>query len=161
MPTLTPDEVTAFLTEPGHLVRLATVDADGAPRVVPIWFVFEENRIWMTPRERAAWWTDVQHDQRVALVIDEEAAPYRKVIARGPVEIVHVPGEDDAWRDRYRRIATRYTPEEWADAYLTNTHDEPRALLAFDLDPARATTWRMPLPGEDPKGIWAPRYYHS
>ncbi len=160
MPKLTPDEVTAFLQEPGHLVRLATVDRDGAPRVVPIWFVFEDNRVWMTPRERSAWWSDVQSDVRVAVVIDEEAPPYRKVIARGPVAIVHQPGEDDAWRDRYRRITTRYTPEVWADAYLTNTHDEPRALLAFDLDPTAVTTWRMPVPGEDPKGIWAARYYH-
>ena len=161
MPKLSADEVRAFLGEREHLVRLATVDDDGAPHVVPIWFVFEEDRIWMTPRERAAWWTDVQHDQRVALVIDEEASPYRKVIARGSVEIVHGLGEDDAWRDRYRRIAMRYTPEAAADAYLTNTHDEPRALLALDCDPSSVTTWRMPVPGEDPKGIWAPRYYHA
>jgi PPOX class probable F420-dependent enzyme len=161
VPTLSADEVVAFLTEPGHLVRLATVDADGAPRVVPIWFVYEDGRIWMTPRERAVWWGDVQRDARVALVIDEEALPYRKVVARGPVEVVHVPGEDDAWRDRYRRIAARYVGEEGGEAYIQATIAEPRALLAFDLDPAVATTWRMPMPGEDPKGIWAPRYYHS
>jgi PPOX class probable F420-dependent enzyme len=161
VPTLLPDEVRAFLDEPGHLIRLATVDADGAPRVVPIWFIFEEDRIWMTPRARSAWWADVQRDQRVAAVVDEEPPPYRKVVVRGAVEIVHGLGEDDAWRDRYRRIAMRYTPEAAADAYLTNTHDEPRALLALDCDPSSVTTWRMPVPGEDPKGIWAPRYYHA
>lgn len=161
MPKLIRDEVEAFLAEPGHLVRLATVDADGAPRVVPIWFVFEEDRIWMTPRERSAWWSDLQGDQRVALTVDEDAAPYRKVIHRGTCEIVHRPGEDDAWRDRYRRIACRYVPEDAADAYLTATHDEPRALIALDLDPATVTTWRMPVSGEDPTGIWARRYYHA
>ena len=161
MPKLTADEVRAFLAEPEHLVRLATVDDGGAPHVVPIWFVFEEERIWITPRERSTWWGHVQRDPRVAMVIDEEAAPYRKVIVRGPIEIVHGLGEDDAWRDRYRRIACRYTPEEWADAYLTNTHDEPRALLALDCDPSTVTTWRMPVAGEDPKGIWAGRYYHQ
>lgn len=160
MPKLSADDVRAFLSEPGHLVRLATVDPDGAPRVVPIWFIFEDDRIWMTPRERSAWWADVQHDQRVAIVIDEEAAPYRKVIVRGTCEIVHGLGKDDQWRDRYRRIACRYTPEEWADAYLTNTHDEPRALLALDCDPSVVTTWRMPVPGEDPAGIWAAHYWH-
>ena len=128
---------------------------------MPIWFVFEENRIWMTPREQSAWWTDVQHDLRVAAVVDEEALPYRKVILRGSVEIVHGLGEDDLWRDRYRRIAMRYTPEEAADAYLTTTHDEPRALLALDCDPSTVTTWRMPVAGEDPTGIWASRYYHE
>jgi PPOX class probable F420-dependent enzyme len=161
VPKLLPDEVRAFLEEPGHLIRLATVDAEGAPRVVPIWFIFEDDRIWMTPRERSAWWADVQRDQRVAAVVDEEPPPYRKVVLRGSVEIVHGIGEDDLWRDRYRRIAMRYVAEEGADAYLTATHDEPRALLALDCDPATVTTWRMPVPGEDPKGIWAPRYYHG
>ncbi|MEN3272478.1 MAG: hypothetical protein V7636_1239 [Actinomycetota bacterium] len=136
MPKLLPDEVRAFLDEPGHLIRLATVDPDGAPSVVPIWFVFEEDRIWMTPRERSAWWGHVQHDQRVAAVVDEEPAPYRKVVLRGTVEIVHGLGEDDRWRGRYRRIATRYLSEEAADAYLTNTHDEPRALHAIDCEPS-------------------------
>ena len=160
MPRLRPEEVRAFLGEPEHLVRLATVDDDGAPHVVPIWFVFEDDRIWITPRERSTWWGHVQREPRVAMVIDEEASPYRKVIVRGPIEIVHGLGEDDAWRDRYRRIACRYTPDEWADAYLTNTHDEPRALLALDCNPSTVTTWRMPVAGEDPKGIWADRYYH-
>jgi len=100
MPKLTREEVTAFLGEPGHIVRLATVDADGGPRVVPIWFrVRGKTSVDDAARGRRMW-TDVQRDVRVALVIDEEAAPYRKVIARGSVEVVHEPGEDDAWRDR-------------------------------------------------------------
>ena len=160
MPKLAPDEVRAFLEEPGHLVRLATVDDDGAPHVVPIWFIYEDGRIWITPRERSSWWRHVQRDRRVALVVDEEPPPYRKVVVRGEIDVVHGVGEDDAWRDRYRRIACRYVPEEGADAYLTATHDEPRALLAIDCDPSAVTTWRMPVAGEDPRGIWAERYYH-
>jgi hypothetical protein len=53
VPKLLPDEVRAFVAEPGHLIGLATVDPDGAPRVVPIWFAFEDGRIWMTPRARS------------------------------------------------------------------------------------------------------------
>ena len=151
----------AFLTEPGHLVRLATVDESGAPRVVPIWFAYEDGLVYVTPRERSAWWADLQRDPRCALVIDEEALPYRKVVARGAVTVVHGPGSDDAWRDLYRRIAARYVGEEAGEAYIQTTIAEPRALLSFPLDPSSATTWRMPLPGEDPKGIWAPRYYHG
>jgi nitroimidazol reductase NimA-like FMN-containing flavoprotein (pyridoxamine 5'-phosphate oxidase superfamily) len=160
VPTLTRDEVIAFLTEPGHLVRLATVDGAGAPRVVPIWFVYEDGSIFMTPRERSAWWADLQRDPRCALTIDEEALPYRKVVARGAVTVAFEPGADDAWRDLYRRIAARYVGEEAGEAYIQTTIAEPRALLSFPLDPSACTTWRMPLPGEDPKGIWADRYYH-
>lgn len=160
MPTLAPSEVISFLTEPGHLVRLATVDASGAPRVVPIWFLYEDGLVYMTPRERSAWWADLQRDPRCAITIDEEALPYRKVVGRGSISVVHAPGADDEWRDLYRRIASRYVGEEGGEAYIQATIAEPRALLAFPLDPSSCTTWRMPLPGEDPKSIWAPRYYH-
>jgi hypothetical protein len=158
VPALSPDEVTTFLDEPGHLLRLATVDAEGAPSIVPIWFIHEDGRLWFTPRERSTWWSHVQRSPRVAATVDEEALPYRKVVVRADVTIEHVPGEDDAWRARYRRIALRYGPAEMADGYLAATHDEPRALLSLPVD--GATTWRMPLPGEDPRSIWAARYYH-
>lgn len=160
VPRLTPIEVEAFLAEREHLVRLATVDPGGAPHVVPAWFIHRDGHIFVTPRERSAWWAHVQHDDRVALTIDEHEPPYRKVIVRGRAEIVHRPGEDDAWRDLYRDLTCRYISEAAADAYLTATHDEPRALLAVPCDPTQVTTWRMPMAGEDPRGIWAARYYH-
>jgi PPOX class probable F420-dependent enzyme len=160
MPRLTADQITEFLTEPGHLTRIATVDADGAPSVAPIWFLFEDGRIWFTPRERSAWWHHIQREPRVAMTIDEDEAPFRKVFVKGTVTVEHGPGEDDAWRSRYRDIATRYTPDAFADAYINATVHEPRALLSLPCDPSQVTSWRMPLAGEDPAEVWAPQYYH-
>ena len=56
MPKLTPGEIEAFLTEPGHLVRIATVDADGRPRNVPIWYIFHDSKIVFTPRAHSVFW---------------------------------------------------------------------------------------------------------
>lgn len=161
MPKLSPDDVTAFLDEPGHLARIGTVDPDGMPRVVPLWFIRDGSRVLFTPRSPALIWKNLERDPRVGLSIDEEALPYRKVTVQGIVEVVHVPGEDDAWRDRYRAIAKRYTPEDAADAYVDGTDDQPRALCAVDLAAAtsKVSTWRMPVRGEDPTGIWAKRYF--
>jgi hypothetical protein len=39
MPKLTNDEVEKFLSERGHLARIGTVDTDGMPRVLPLWFI--------------------------------------------------------------------------------------------------------------------------
>lgn len=158
MPVLRPSEIDAFLAERGHLLRIATVDAEGVPRCVPVWFVAEEGALFVTPRERSAWWHDLQRRPVASMVVDETAAPYRKVMVRGEVHVVHGIGEDDAWRDRYRRIAERYLSADAAERYLTGTRDEPRALISMPL--AGATTWRMPVPGEDPASIWAARYYH-
>ena len=60
-----------------------TLDADGAPLLAPIWFVYEEGRIWFTPRQHSEWLANIRRDPRVALCIDERVFPYRKVIVRG------------------------------------------------------------------------------
>ncbi|MEM8745342.1 MAG: pyridoxamine 5'-phosphate oxidase family protein [Actinomycetota bacterium] len=161
MPGLTSDEASAFLDEPGHLLRLGTNGIDGIPRVVPIWFIHRDGAIWFTPRARSAWLDDLRADAGVCATIDESSGALRKVIARGRAELVHDLGSDDAWRDLYRDIATRYVPERFADAYLADTIDEPRALFRLTLDDCEVSTWRMPVEeGEDRLAVWSRRYYH-
>lgn len=159
MPQLSAEEVARFLDEPGHLVRIGTVDADGMPRVVPTWFVVVDGRLLFTPRAPAIFLRNLRRDPRVGLSVDEQALPYRKVTVQGHAEILHEPGEDDRWRAIYRSIALRYLRAEAADAYLGETADQPRALVAVDLGTARCTTWRLPDRGEDLTGIWHRRYY--
>lgn len=161
MPKLTDDEARTFLHEPGHLARIGTVDADGMPRVLPLWFIVEGDDLLFTPRSPAIIWKNLQRDPRVGISIDEDAAPWRKVAVQGHVRVVHEPGDDDAWRDIYRRIAKRYVPEQSADAYVDGTDDQPRALCAVSLTDATTSlvTWRMPVRGEDGRGVWAKRYY--
>jgi len=161
MPKLTCAETATFLQEPGHLARIGTVDDDGMPRVLPLWFVVEDGALLFTPRSPAVIWRNLLRDPRVGISIDEDATPWRKVSVQGVVEVRHQPGEDDAWRDVYRRIAKRYVADAAADAYVDGTDDQPRALCAVVLDAAttKVSTWRMPVPGEDPRGVWAKRYF--
>jgi nitroimidazol reductase NimA-like FMN-containing flavoprotein (pyridoxamine 5'-phosphate oxidase superfamily) len=161
MPTMSDAEVVAFLSEPGHLVRIGTVDDDGMPRVVPTWFITQGDDILFTPRGPAVFLANIRRDDRIGLSIDEAPLPYRKVTVQGTARIVHEPGEDDAWRDLYRQIAYRYVPVEQADAYVDGTVDQPRALIAVAMSGqrVRVTTWRMPLEDEEPTGIWHRRYY--
>lgn len=159
MPKLTDREISDFLDEPGHLVRIGTVDADGAPRVVPTWFVYDAGRILFTPRGTSVFLDNLRRDPRVALSVDEEPLPYRKVTVQGEAVMLHDVGVDDVWRDTYRRIACRYIPEEAADAYIQDTIDQPRALLSVSLMQSRVSTWRMPVGEEQHTGIWARRYY--
>ena len=161
MPALSDAERDAFLNERGVLMRVATVRPDGSPLVTPIWFLFEQDAIHFTPRARSEWRGNLTRDPRVALCIDEQPLPYRKVIVEGSAELLHDVGEDDVWRDLYRRIARRYVDDEQAEAYIQATIDEPRALYRVSLTEATVKTWRMPLENEDPTGIWHERYYHS
>ena len=159
MPKLSDGELVTFLEEPGHLLRLATIDGDGMPRISPVWFVFDDRQVLFTPRAMSVFRENLMRDPRIALSIDETALPYRKVSVQGRAELVHDLGEDDVWRDTYRRIATRYIPAASAESYIENTIDQPRALFAVALTDADVASWRMPLEGESGSGIWARRYY--
>lgn len=161
MPGLTRDDVESFLNEPGHMLRLATLDADGMPRVVPIWYVYDEGMIKFTPRARSVFLDNLLRDPRCAMTIDEADLPYRKVALQGRVQLLYPTGQDDAWRDLYRTIAKRYVEPEAADNYVDNTIDQPRALLGLPLyaEGTKRVTWRMPVADEDPTGIWHRRYY--
>ena len=159
MPKLTADERAQFLNEREVLMRISVAREDGSPLVTPIWFIYEDASIYFTPREKSEWFGCLRRDPRVALCIDESAMPYRKVIVEGSAELVHDVGEDDVWRDQYRRIAQRYVDNEGAEAYVQNTIDQPRGLYRVGLADMKVSTWRMPVEGEDGMGIWHGRYY--
>ena len=159
MPKLNTAERDAFLAERGMIMHIGTVGGDGAPLVTPIWFIFEDGRIWFTPRQHSEWLRNVRADNRVAISIDESAVPYRKVVVRGSASIDFEVGNDDAWRDRYRRIAQRYISIDHADAYVDGTDDQPRALCSLVLADAEVRSWRMPIDDEPYQEIWAKRYW--
>lgn len=161
MPGLSAKERSEFLDEDGHLMRLGTVDRAGHPRVVPIWFMHDDGKLWFTPRARSAWLDDLRANPAICCTIDESVGGMRKVVARGLAVLEHDLGDDEVWRDRYRTIACRYTPPEFADAYIEDTIDEPRALYTLVLADAEVATWRMPVrSGENPLAVWGKQYYH-
>ncbi|MDA0339348.1 MAG: pyridoxamine 5'-phosphate oxidase family protein [Proteobacteria bacterium] len=159
MPTLTYVDRDAFLAERGILMRIAVVREDGSPLVTPIWFIHRDNAIYFTPREKSEWFACLRHNSRVALCIDEQPHPYRKVIIEGDAELVHDLDADDLWRDLYREIAGRYVSEAQANAYVENTIEQPRGLFRVNLSKAKVRSWRMPVEGEPAMGIWHDRYY--
>lgn len=161
MPVMNEQEQHEFLAERKIVMRIGVTRPDGRPLVTPIWFLYEDGAVYFTPRERSEWFTCLRADPRVALCIDEQPLPYRKVLVDGVAELVHDVGEDDAWRALYLRMAGRYVPENDARAYVNNTIDEPRGLFRVVLAESSVRTWRLPVPGEDGEGIWHQRYYRD
>ena len=160
MPQLTSARSDAFLDEPGHLLRVGTVDDDGFPRVVPIWFIRRDDEILFTPRGPSVFLANIRRDPRVGLSIDEDPLPYRKVTVRGTARIVHDVGNDDEWRDLYRRSPSATSRRRPPTPTSTTPIDQPRALIGVPLGgDSRDTTWRMPVGDEDGTGIWHRRYY--
>ena len=134
------EEVDGFLSG-SVLCRLAVLDAAGWPYVVPVWFAWEprERVFWVVAREKSAWARHMQRDPRVALTIDGEERPYRKVAVQGTAEVVEAPNVGGRWVEIARGMATRYLGEHGPD-YLLPTLDQPRWL--FKITPSSFVTWQ-------------------
>ena len=81
-------ELDAFLTQE-RTCRVATVNQHG-PHLTPLWYVWDGTAIWLTSLVKSQRWTDLQHDPRVALLVDagEEYTELRGAELLGTVEIV-------------------------------------------------------------------------
>lgn len=63
------EELDAFLSAE-RVLRLATVDEDGWPAVVPVWFVWHEGALWVWNLTRAKRTPRLQEGTRAAFVVD-------------------------------------------------------------------------------------------
>lgn len=138
-------EVDAFLAEP-VFARLATLDDEGWPYVVPVWHEWADGRFWVIGRQRSTWAHHLVKDPRCAVTVDE-VGDQRKVIAQCRAEILEEPNVGGAWVPIAERMSTRYLGVN-GPKYLEPTLDRPRWLIS--LVPSKLVTWQ----GND----WAPRY---
>jgi nitroimidazol reductase NimA-like FMN-containing flavoprotein (pyridoxamine 5'-phosphate oxidase superfamily) len=117
--------------------------------VVPAWFEWDkqERAFWFVARQKSAWAFHMRDNPRVAISIDDEGAPYRKVQVQGTAEIVEEPNIGGAWVPIATRMSVRYLGEHGPE-YLEPTLDKPRWLIR--VRPVRMQTWQ---------GVeWAPKY---
>ncbi len=93
--------------------RMAWVDGDGHPRVVPIWFHWTGEKLAVATFKGAQKLDQIAAGQVVAVTIDSQTFPYRGLKIRGPVELV----ENDGLSPEYREAAVRYLGPNVADRW--------------------------------------------
>jgi general stress protein 26 len=123
------------------LCRLAVLDENGWPYVQPVWHQWEpgEGVFWIVARKKSAWAAYMSKDGRVALTIDGETRPYRKVALQGKAEAVETPCVGGQWVEIAQKMATRYLGEHGPD-YIVPTLNQPRWL--FKITPTNLITWQ-------------------
>lgn len=139
------EDLATFLAEP-QVARLACLDDDGWPYVVPCWQEWDGKSFWVIPREKSAWARFLEADKRCAITVDE-GGNLRKVQAQCEAVMIERPNLGGAWVPIAERMAQRYLGENGVK-YLQPTMDKKRSL--FRLDPVKMQTWQ----GVD----WAARY---
>lgn len=66
---MTEDELDRFLGEE-RVLRLATVDDEGWPHVVPLWFVWRDGRFWVNNLDRSKRTRLLEAGARASIVVD-------------------------------------------------------------------------------------------
>lgn len=143
--SLAAEEIDSFLAE-GNIARLACLDGNGWPYVVPCWQEWDGASFWVVPRKRSAWAEYLRDEPRCAITIDEEGAQ-RKVIAQCRAHLEEEPNVGGRWVEIAERMSVRYLGEN-GPKYLEPTLDKQRWL--FRLEPVTMKTWQ----GQD----WAAKY---
>ena len=149
---LGPAELDEFLAQP-LLLKLACVRPDGWPYVIPLWYAWYQQKLYVVGRERAVWVGYIQREPRVGVLIDEDARRHRRVQMTARAAVVEGPvarGQGSPrWHELDRLLVARYMADEQGQAYRQLTADRPRYLI--EITPLQVTSWRG--------GPWHPRYY--
>jgi len=131
----------AFLDAPQRLARVATVNADGSPHIVPMWFARTGERFEFTSRRRRGTVRNILRDGRIAFVVDDDnPRRYGAVVVQGAACLLD--GDVEAV---VRRIARRYLPGADGDRYADfMLHQADR--VAFVVIPRRISVWGIDAP---------------
>jgi PPOX class probable F420-dependent enzyme len=104
--------VTKLLNGP-NLARLAYIGLDGRPRVVPIWFTYQDGDFLMVTGPKADKVRALAKNPAVALTIDGSTPPYSVLLVDGDATVE----ETDGMAPEYPAIVERYLGAA-AEAYL-------------------------------------------
>ncbi len=134
------DELVGRLLRARLIANLATLDPDGSPHVVGMWFLWEDERLLLPTNRRTRKAKNVARDPRVTVMIDDSRGglDLRGVTLVGRAELVDGP----AALELNRRIHLRYVTErgrdlEPVDSYLS-TDD-----VTIAVTPLRVSSWDL------------------
>ena len=105
------------------IMRLATTDEHGKPHVVPVWYMYDDNTIYIGTNTRTVKARNVKHTKTAAFCVDEGVrAPIYGIMGRGPARLILDPAHVGSLAER---ILMRY---------YTDIHQEAAQALYKDTD---------------------------
>ena len=133
--------IDTFLEEP-LLARLATADRGGQPHVIPVWYGWDGESMWVSSYSNTRKVSDLEENPKIAIVIDiaGEKIDTKAVILEGQAELVKEPPE--FLRKQIIWIYKRYLGEEGVldkdpQEWITDPHN-----MLIKLTPEKVITWQ-------------------
>jgi nitroimidazol reductase NimA-like FMN-containing flavoprotein (pyridoxamine 5'-phosphate oxidase superfamily) len=95
------------------VLHVATLGRRGEPHVVPLWFVWPEDAVYVSTRQGSRTWRNAEHEPRVSMSVDVGRAwtELAGVTISGRAELLEADrpemrGPISAWHDKYRALFT-------------------------------------------------------
>ena len=88
MPDMSKEEIRSFLLKGTFTGKLGTINKNGTPHVVPIWYTLDEDNIIFNTSDNSVKAKNIRHDNRVRLCVDDQAPLYSFVTIDGIAEII-------------------------------------------------------------------------
>lgn len=132
--------VTQFLNLP-ILARIATASKEGRPHVVPVWFEWDGEFLWISLDQRSKKYRNLLTNPRCAVTIDETwgGLRFRGVIFEGKIELITEPPD---WALAVvERIYTRYMGKEGMVAKTIQSMLNEGQHAIIKLMPDRVIVW--------------------
>lgn len=128
MSEMTKDEIRNFLLQGTFTGKLGTINKNGSPHIVPIWFTLDNNdSILFTTGDTSVKAKNIQRDNRVRLCIDDQVPLFSFVTIDGIAEIIsNKPTEIYKWA---KIIAARYMGNDKAEEYGKRNSSEGEFLI--------------------------------
>ena len=128
---MTTEEIAEILAKPyaqqllngPEPARLAYTGLDGDPRVIPIGFWTEGERVVMATVPKSAKVAALRANPNVALTIDQAAFPPKVLLIRGTAEVEPVEGIPDGYLAAGRKVMTADQHAGWV-AGVQGLYDE-------------------------------------
>ena len=133
------EQVDEFLTSEPRMGRLATVSADGEPRVAPVWFKLDGDRLLVHSMEESSKVKNALATGRFSMTVDKDEAPYAGVILTGRAEVL---GADDYdFAALVNECAVRYLGEEMGGQMGPMIAGMPGGHVTLALTPEKRDSW--------------------
>jgi PPOX class probable F420-dependent enzyme len=139
------DEKKAFIDsflEGSHIARLATVDRDGKPHVVPVWYAWDGETIWISSYSSTRKIMNLEENRKVSIIIDITGGEgeTKAVLFEGQAQLIREPR--DFLREKFYWIYKRYLGEEGVMAKNPQEWIEDSQNLLISLKPENVFTWK-------------------
>lgn len=127
MPDMSKDEIRSFLLKGTFTGKLGTINKNGTPHVVPLWYILDEDNIIFNTGNNSVKAKNIRRDNRVRLCVDDQAPLYSFVTIDGIAEIIS--GEPSIIFKWAKIIAARYMGVDKAEEYGKRNSSEDELLI--------------------------------